>query len=180
VPGFSTYLHPIADGKLLSIGIDSTAQWRTQISLFDVSDFAHPKLDAALPVEAQNSWGWSQALYDHKAFQYWAPKKMLAIPQSTYAYSNNYYRYLSQLVLVNVDATTGNLSVHGRIDHSQFYNANPNYYWQWIDIRRAIFMGDFVYAISDKAITAHRIGDLGQTAAQELPGYSPNDYYWWW
>ncbi|HUS30262.1 MAG TPA: beta-propeller domain-containing protein, partial [Kofleriaceae bacterium] len=138
VPGFSTYLHPIADGKLLSIGIDNTAHWRTQISMFDVSDFAHPTLQEALPVEAQNTWGWSEALYDHHAFQYWAPKKLLAIPQSTYAYQNwngsYYYQYLSQLVLVNVDDTAG-LSIHGRIDHSSFYNADPNNYWQWTDIR---------------------------------------------
>lgn len=180
VPGFSTYLHPIADGKLLSIGIDGEERWRTQVSLFDVSNFAQPMLQTALPVEAQNSWGWSEALYDHKAFQYWAPKKLLAIPQSTYEYTNYYnYRYLSQLVLVNVDTTTG-LSVRGRIDHSAYYNSDPEKYWQYVDIRRSIFMGDYVYAISDKAITAHRVSDLGKTAEQVLPGYTANQYYWWW
>ena len=184
VPGFSTYLHPIDNGKLLAIGIDSTQRWRTQISMFDVSNFAAPKLDAALPVDAQNSWGWSEALYDHKAFQYWAPKGLLAIPQSTYAetYTNGsyQYQYLSQLVLVNVDPTGATLAVKGRIDHSAFYNANPNAWWRYADIRRSIFMGDFVYAISDKAVTAHRVSDLGQVAAQTLPGYTENDYYWWW
>ena len=125
------------------------------------------------------TWSWSEAQYEHKAFQYWAPKQVLAIPQSTYEYSNNYYRYLSELVLVNVDPATG-LSVKGRIDHSAYYNANPQNYWQYIDIRRAIFMGDFVYAISDKAVTVHRLSDLAKTAEQVLPGYTPGDYYWWW
>jgi hypothetical protein len=184
VPGFSTYLHPIADGKLLSIGIDGQDRWRTQVSLFDVSNFAQPTLSSALPVEAQNSWGWSEALYDHKAFQYWAPKKLLAIPQSTYAYQNangyTYYRYLSQLVLVNVDAETGTLGIKGRIDHSPYYDAENNTWWRYVDIRRSIFMGEFVYAISDKAITAHRVSDLGKVAEQKLPGYTSNDYYWWW
>ena len=41
-------------------------------------------------------------------------------------------------------------------------------------------MGDYVYAISDKAITAHRVSDLGMVASQTLPGYTANDYYWWW
>jgi hypothetical protein len=184
VPGFSTYLHPIADGKLLAIGVDGTNRWRTQVSLFDVGDFAHPALDATLPVEAQNSWGWSEALYDHKAFQYWAPKGLLAIPQSTYAYENAngnyYYRYLSQLVLVNVDPATGSLSIKGRIDHSPYYDADNNAWWRYVDIRRSIFMGDYVYAISDKAITAHRVSDLGMVAAQTLPGYTGNEYWWWW
>ena len=79
----------------------------------------------------RTAWGWSEALYDHKAFQYWAPKKLLAIPQSTYAYENAnghyYYRYLSQLVLVNVDPTSGALSIKGRIDHSPYYNAEPEH-----------------------------------------------------
>jgi hypothetical protein len=184
VPGFSTYLHPIADGKLLSIGVDGTERWRTQVSLFDVSNFAKPTLASALPVEAQNSWGWSEALHDHKAFQYWAPKKLLAIPQSTYAYQNSngsyYYRYLSQLVLVNVDPDAGSLGIKGRIDHSAYYEADQNTWWRYVDIRRSIFMGEYVYAISDKAITAHRVSDLGKVAEQKLPGYTGNDYYWWW
>lgn len=184
VPGFSTYLHPIADGKLLSIGIDGTERWRTQVSLFDVSDFANPSLAAALPVEAPNTWGWSEALYDHKAFQYWAPKSLLAIPQATYAYENTngnyYYRYLSQLVLVNVDSTNGSLSLKGKIDHSPYYEAEADTWWRYVDIRRSIFMGDYVYAISDKAITAHRVTDLGKVAEQTLPGYQQGDYWWWW
>jgi len=181
VPGFSTYLHPMDAGHLLSIGIDSTQSWRTNISMFDVSDFAHPALSASLPIEAEHDWGWSEALYDHKAFQYWAPKKLLAIPQSTWSYDGNTgdYRYLSTLVLVNVDPATG-LSLKGTIDHSAFYNADPNAWWPNADIRRSIFMGDYVYAISDKAITAHRVSDLGEVAEQPLPGYVEGDWYWWW
>jgi hypothetical protein len=180
VPGFSTYLHPIAAGKLLAIGIDGLERWRTQISLFDVSDFAKPTLQQALPIEADHSWGWSEALYDHKAFQYWAPKKLLAVPQSTYAYTSQHgYRYLSELVLVGVDPTTG-LNIHGKIDHSAYYMTDPSVWWRYVDIRRSIFMGDYVYAISDKAITAHRTSDLVKVAEQTLPGYSSNDWYWWW
>jgi uncharacterized secreted protein with C-terminal beta-propeller domain len=179
VPGFSTYLHPMDAGHLLSIGIDSTQSWRTNISMFDVSDFAHPQLAASLPVEAPHTWGWSQALYDHHAFQYWAPKQLLAIPQSTWDETSNTYRYLSTLVVINTDPATG-LSIKGTIDHSAYYNADPNDYWQFVDIRRSIFMGDYIYAISDKAITAHRLSDLGKVAEQVLPGYQPGDWYWWW
>jgi hypothetical protein len=184
VPGFSTYLHPIADGKLLSIGVDGTNRWRTQISMFDVSDFANPALQSALPVDAsQQGWGWSEALYDHHAFQYWAPKNVLAIPQSTYDYTynnNGYYnyRYYSELGLVNVDPA-GGLSEKGRINHTPYYSNDPTVWWQYIDIRRSIFMGDFVYAVSDKAITAHRLSDLGMTAEQVLPGYTSGQYWWW-
>jgi hypothetical protein len=40
-------------------------------------------------------------------------------------------------------------------------------------------MGDYLYAISDRAITVHRLSDLGQVNLQLLPGYTENDWYWW-
>src|SRR5690606_2682832 len=46
VPGFSTYLRPTAEGKPLSTGIAGTDRWRTQVWMFDVSDFAKPPLAA--------------------------------------------------------------------------------------------------------------------------------------
>ncbi|HVK71976.1 MAG TPA: beta-propeller domain-containing protein [Kofleriaceae bacterium] len=188
VPGFSTYLHPIAAGKLLSIGVggdETGANWRTQVSLFDVSDMTRPRLDDTEVLVNDQGWGWSEALYEHKAFQYWAPKKLLAIPMTSYA--DDYdpqtgqwtYRYLSRLELVEVDLATG-LSRRGSIDHSAFYNTDPDHYWYYRDIRRSIFMGDYVYAISDVAITVHRVSDLGQVAAEVLPGYDQDDLYWWW
>ena len=45
IPGFSTYIHPMADDKLLTIGVggdENGANWLTQISMFDVGDFANP------------------------------------------------------------------------------------------------------------------------------------------
>ncbi len=188
IPGFSTYLHPIADGKLLSIGVGGDANganWRTQVSLFDASDMAMPKLDDVEVLENDGGWGWSEAMWEHKAFQYWAPKGLLAIPMTSYA--NDYdpqtgrynYRYLSRLELINVDLATG-LSRRGSIDHSAYYNSDPDHYWYYRDVRRSIFMGDYVYAISDRAITVHRVSDLGQVAAERLPGYDQADFYWWW
>ncbi len=45
-------------------------------------------------------------------------------------------------------------------------------------MRRSIFMGDFIYAISAHAITAHSLDGLAEVAAQELPGPT-GDAYWW-
>ena len=33
----------------------------------------------------EEGWGWSEAQYEHKAFQYWAPKGLLAVPMSSYS-----------------------------------------------------------------------------------------------
>ena len=125
------------------------------------------------------------ALFEHKAFQYWAPDKLLAVPQSTYEYLGTTaegwsdYRYLSRLELVTVDTETG-LSRKGRIDHSAYYEAPSEHRWTYVDIRRSIFMGDFVYAISDRGITAHRQSDLELTAEAALPGTLASSYGWGW
>lgn len=183
IPGFSTYLHPVNDGTLLSIGVggdENGANWRTTVSLFDVSDFARPMLKTAMPIEAANGWGWSEALWEHKAFTYFPPKKMLAVPQSNWApVSSNEWRYLSKLELVEVDPVAG-LTARGAIDHTGYYQADRNRYWTRVDIRRSIFMGDYIYAISDKAISVHRLSDTGLVADELLPGYQYNDWWWGW
>jgi hypothetical protein len=189
VPGFSTYLHEIADDRLLAIGVgadeEGTARWGlTQISLFDVRDFANPTLQDTLPLEIEGEWTWSEAQWEHKAFQYWAPKALLAVPASSYREigdpdGDGYYewQYISRLQLINVDLEAG-LSLKGTIDHSDLYSTDD--YWYYRDVRRTIFMGDYIYAVSDRGITVHRADDLGLVTQQPLPGYSPDDWYWWW
>ena len=181
VPGFSSYLHPLGDEHLLGIGVggdENGANWATQISLFDVSDFANPKRDHTLDLALEGSWAWSEAQWDHKAFQYWGPEKLLAIPVSTYDYDEGGYSYISKLELVSVDADQG-LASYGSIDHSDFFNANPDHYWDWRDVRRSIFMGDYVYALSDRGITVHSIDGLTKVKSENLPG-NTGEYYWWW
>ena len=136
VPGVSTYIHPLSPEHLLTIGMgpanmDGTGlDWSsTRLSLFNITDPSNPSADEHLTLSPvtnpeDSSWVWSssEASYEHKAFQYWEPKGMLAIPLSTYRYqswtssSGQYYwnyQFISQLVLVNVSQDTGNLSVHG-------------------------------------------------------------------
>lgn len=188
IPGFSTYLHKLADGRLLGIGIggdEEGATWgQTQISMFDTSDFANPTLQDTIALQAEGEWSWSEAQYEHKAFQYWAPKELLAVPVSSYREvgdpdGDGYYewRYLSRLDLINVSLEDG-LSFKGSIDHTHLYDTDE--YWYYRDVRRSIFMGDFIYAISDRGISVHRTADLGLMTEQSLPGYSPDDWYWWW
>ncbi len=189
VPGFSTYIHKLADDRLLTIGVgaddEGTARWGlTQISMFDVRDFANPVLQDTLPLEVEGEWTWSEAQWEHKAFQYWAPKELLAVPASSYRElgdtdGDGYYewQYVSRLQLINVSLADG-LSLKGTIDHSDLYSTDD--YWYYRDVRRTIFMGDFIYAVSDRGITVHRTADLGLVTQQPLPGYSPEDWYWWW
>ena len=62
-----------------------------------------------------------------------------------------------------------NLTIYNEVDHSDFYK--PNYWWDNTDIRRSIFMdgGNYIYAISEKAVTAHNVETMERTGFAELP-----------
>jgi hypothetical protein len=180
IPGVSTYIHPIEGDNLLTIGFDGS--WNTQVSLFDVSDFASPALDATLPVGRPSgngwTWSWSEATYEHKAFQFWPQLSLLAVPVATYRWGPYHYEYYSRLELIQVDGTSGNLSTYGAVDHTAYYDDESQDYWYNPEVRRSIFMGDFIYAISDRAVTAHDIATLSQRALVKLPGTQYPRYYW--
>jgi len=203
VPGVSTYIHPLSRDHLLTIGMGprdangTGLDWSsTRLSLFNITDPTTPAVDDHLtltPVTdpSDNAWVWSysEASYEHKAFQYWAPKGLLAIPLSTYRYQSwtdsngGYhwnYQYVSKLILVNVSEETGNLSIHGTVDHSDLYDRDDNQnWWNGFNIRRSIFMGDFVYAISSAGVTATNLTTMGESASIELAYENPyNTYYY--
>ncbi len=195
VPGVSTYIHPLSDDTLLTIGLGPAdietglgLDWsKVQISLFNVSDPTIPTRSALLnasplldPDEQGWSWSWSEATYEHKAFQYW--NGQLAIPLSTYRYNYNQndwnYEFVSKLVIIDVGEDS--LTINGTIDHSDFYNRGDNdYYWGEYNVRRSIFMGDYIYAISAGGVTATNLTTMEQSSAVELtPEYYYNYYYY--
>jgi hypothetical protein len=73
MPGYSAYLHPIGDGRLLGVGqrdtdVDGRADG-TQVSLFDVSDPAHPRRLASLDLGDRG--GVSGTESDPRSFTWW-------------------------------------------------------------------------------------------------------------
>jgi hypothetical protein len=105
---------------------------------------------------------------------------MLAVPLSTnrhtYSGYGYVYEYISRLMLISVDIANG-FSIYGNVDHSIFYNSNPSNYWCYQDIRRSIFMGDYLYAISDRGITANNLDNMSLTASVALPGITCGPYW---
>lgn len=184
VPGVSTYIHPLGD-SLLTIGIGGTANgldWgATQLSLFDISDRAAPALSSSLRLSAGETvdgwqYGYSEATWEHKAFSYWGPHSAVAVPLSTWRYSNDGgYDYKSELVVARAEAGAS-LEVLGTVDHTPFYDQNPDAWWDVRDIRRSYFMGDYIYAVSDKGVTCHRLDDFTETASVALRGTSLSEF----
>ncbi|WP_188190995.1 beta-propeller domain-containing protein [Nonomuraea sp. SYSU D8015] len=79
ITGYSAYLHPGGEGRLIGIGQEASEQGRTlgtQVSLFDVSDPASPRRLSQL---FQKDSG-SEAEWDPHAFLYWPKTGLSVIP----------------------------------------------------------------------------------------------------
>lgn len=175
IPGFSNYMHPLDDDHLLTIGREvdpvTNADEGLALQIFDVSDATAPAL-AHKHVFAKQ--GWSEANWNHKAFTYYAAKNILAFPYVSYEGA-----FESSLELFDVDVTAG-LSPLGSISHTD--QAATACGWDSVEpapadivgscsvspeIRRGLFIEDYVYAISWSGVTAHALTDL-QTPQAEV------------
>ncbi|MBW9220787.1 beta-propeller domain-containing protein, partial [Methanothermococcus sp. SCGC AD-155-M21] len=80
IPGYSTYLHPIGDNKLIGIGKEDNG--KLKVSLFDVGDVSNPlEIDKYILPEY-----WSHALYNPHAFLWDKDNRILVIPANNYGY----------------------------------------------------------------------------------------------
>lgn len=107
IPGYSAYLHPLGNGRLLGIGQDADDQGRTRgakVSMFDVSDPANPReIDTFTVSDAYSDVEWN-----HLAFLAWAPADIAVLPISSWA-----DQFYGALVLKTDDG----LREQGRIRH---------------------------------------------------------------
>jgi len=86
IPGFSNYLHPIDENRVLSIGRNADVDGRArelQFQLFDISDFSNPLLADKIQIGDANSY--SEAEYNHKAFSYRGSDLMFGVPYRDYS-----------------------------------------------------------------------------------------------
>jgi hypothetical protein len=164
IPGFSTYMHPLDAGHLLTIGrdIDPVTQQDNGMALqiFDVSNPDAPVRTHVYTVPG----AYSQAQYDHLAFNFDARLGLLAIPVDTYDTT-----FDSTLALFSV-SVAGGIAPAGSISHSSFYSGCVDgvgdYYCSYSPtVRRGLFIEDFVYTISLGGVTVHALTDLTSTLA---------------
>jgi Beta propeller domain len=110
--GYSAYLHPIGDGRLIGVGQDATEEGRvtgTQVSLYDVRDPASPQrvAQAVLPDSS------SGAEWEHHAFLWWPDTGLVAVPVSAYGRQDAF----EGLVGFGVDADAATIAEVGRVSH---------------------------------------------------------------
>jgi len=173
VPGYSSYIHPVDDTHLLTVGVQvpENGNWSTRaikLSLFDVTDPANPRETFTQLVGT--AYGWSESLYEHKAFNYFPAKGLVAIPFTdwTQQYNGDYWGgFVSDLRVFHVDPATG-FTPMGALSMKDVYQTFNDYQWSWSYspvVRRSVMADDYVYAISDAGVRVAPVSNLAQPLA---------------
>lgn len=142
VPGFSTYLHPVGDGRLLGVGMEADARGRTtgmQASLFDLTDLRRPRQTSRLPLGRV----WSPVQEDSRAFGYDPARRLAVVPVASGASTT------ALGIQVGADGVlrpAGRLRVGGSVT-----------------VDRVLSDGALVYAVSGAGIVAGDAAGLART-----------------
>jgi hypothetical protein len=157
ITGYSAYLHPAGDGRLIGVGQEAGETGGTQgaqVSLFDTSDPAGARRLAQYHLKST----WSDAENDPHAFLYWPKKNLVLLPVSGgMADENGQPEDLSGLLVLRLEG--GGFEQAGLISHaSERMGEFP------VVPRRAIVIGDELWTVSEAGAMASDIDSLAQLA----------------
>lgn len=166
IPGFSTYMHPLASGRLLGVGFDAftTGQVQgVQVSLFDTSD---PTLMSRLDVKTYGARGSvSEVSYNHHAFFFDSASGLIGIPLvELYSYGSLKFSG-AQLLGFNGNA----LVDRGRVSHRDlipaYCQSQMAYGGQSLDINRLYRVDDRLITLSAYGMRAYNLADATSALA---------------
>ena len=116
------------------------------VSIFDIRDFADPKLAHRYLIQGDDeTWSWSEALHDHHAFTY--HRGVLSIP----VYIGGAEGRFSGLLVLAVDPEDGILEL-GRIDHQDLGTGDAR---AWM--RRSVYIEDAIYSLSSAGVKVNSL-----------------------
>jgi inhibitor of cysteine peptidase len=189
IPGFSTYLHPLDDQHLLGIGRDTelvedkdsqgqvistrVLERGLKLAIFDVSDLNNPKEKFVVLLGGRGSY--SEALYNHKAVLFSPSLQLLTLPVQLTETTLDHMSWgpvvYQGAIAYHLDTDDGFQEL-GRVSHfSEDELLKMGYYWTSYEmqIRRLLYIGDHLYAVSDGMISASKIGSMEMISCITLP-----------
>lgn len=165
-------------------GIDFAWYQGIKIAIFDVTDFANPKEMHKVLIGDRGTD--SYALEDHKAFLFDKNKNLLVLPISlaelteeqkksskTEASTYGEFKYQGAYVY---DISLEGINLKGRITHIDDISALSKKYPSGIYdysgdtnyIKRSLYIGDYLYTVSNGRVKANKLSDLSQVADIKL------------
>lgn len=174
IPGFSTFMTPIDDNHLLALGQyvpEDGPAWpqQVQLSVIDVSDFAHPQQLHSAIIDA-GAQVWSEALWNPKALTWFGAQSLLALPlwvepqgvpaETEPADTVTEVAEAFEGVAVYRVSVAGGFEELGRLG-TRFDDSG------WSSFARGVFIGDSVYGVTEFGIRAVPVADM-DAAPREL------------
>ncbi len=167
--GYSAYLHPLGDGRILGVGQDATEEGRTkgtQLSLFDVSDAANPTRIDQVSLDG----GWSQAEADHRAFTYW--NGLVLVPYEAWKWfpEHESEQYDTGVIAARVDGDRLSLETvlrpvaDGPVAVEELEGFDP---WRWSPMRTIVIDGR-IYTIANGGIAVFDADTFERVAAEKF------------
>lgn len=162
IPGYSAYLHPAGDGRLIGVGQDATDEGQVlglQVSLFDVTDPADPQRLSKVVMPGANS----ESEWNHHAFLHWPATGTTVLPMQQYGNG----RPIEDIVATDepvepgpdfapsdffngaviLDVADEDITIEGRISHVDDVSQ------EWLaTVRRSFVRGDVLWTLSDTAL----------------------------
>lgn len=142
IPGFSTYMHPYAEGRLFGLGMSATETGQTQgmkMSMFDTSDPYNISEKYVLDIESD----YSEALYNHKAILIDQAQDIIGFPSDNsyliYGYSDEKGFYPRAELARDTDSSSG-----------YYYYSNP----------RGLYINEYFYLCSEDGIGVYALEDF--------------------
>ena len=140
LPGYSSYLHPLGDDRVLGVGEEDG---RVKATVFDVSDPTDPRVEDDYTLDEYSS----DAVGNHRAFLHDERHGVFFLPGSRAGYVFSYEDGLSLEKAVNVT-----------------------------DSRRAAYINDYMYVVSDHEIVALDENDWSRAGRVEIGSREPTPY----
>lgn len=166
IPGYSTYLQPVDETHILGFGYETVANdWGgtstggLKLSLFDVSNVNKPKEIATDVIGKSGTY--SELLNNHKALMFSLDKGIMAFPISRT--SDNYINDFVGAYVYNVNASK--VELKSQISHME--NIKDGY-TNGDEIRRIIYIEDYLYTFSDNQMQVHKIDDNQKVSVLSL------------
>ncbi len=198
IPGFSSYLHPYDEHTLIGLGKETEENEYgnvipkgLKLSLFDVSDVAHPIESAHYVFGDQGSN--SIALYDHHAFLFSKDKELLVIPVDiqNQGFAVSPLEKIAGNILPRIfpkrfrgaavlKITKDSITLQGTIDHSDEKEDSSEEYWYGYDyydttVKRSLYIDNTLYTLSDKYLKLNDLANLQPIKSIELKKTTPNE-----
>ncbi len=152
IPGFSTYLHPWADGRLLGLGMAADSDGRVtgmKLSMFDTSD----PFDVSEQTATKVAYDDAEALANHKAVLVDTDRGLIGFAATSwrdggptqrylvYRYADGKFRLAEKLPLQTSDGTAGT---------------------------RGLTLGEHLYVVSPAGVDAYRADTFDKVAGVSL------------